>query len=80
MAAAVRRAGDGVGWGFEQWRLLVRDAVVFPEVVSVARALADPRLRERAGQGAQGLLRDRAGAEQFAAVLGVRLGRGWLAG
>ncbi|WP_406173224.1 transposase [Streptomyces canus] len=79
MAAAVRRAGDGVGWGFEQWRLLVRDAVVFPEVVSVARALADPRLRERAGQGAQGLLRDRAGAEQFAAVLGVRLGRGWLA-
>jgi hypothetical protein len=78
-AAAVRRVGDRAGWGFEQWRLLVRDAVVFPEVVAVARALVDPRLQDRAGTGAGRLLRDGADAEQFAAVLGVRLGRHWLA-
>lgn len=78
-AAAVWRVGDRAGWGMEQWRLLMRDAVVFPEVVAVARALADPRLQEEAGAGAQGLLRDGAGAQQFAAVLGARLGRDWLA-
>ncbi|MEU0948513.1 TniQ family protein [Streptomyces canus] len=78
-AAAVRRVGDRAGWGVEQWRLLVRDAVVFPEVVAVARALADRRLQEEAAAGAQGLLRDGAGAQQFAAVLGARLGRDWLA-
>jgi hypothetical protein len=79
VAAAVGRVGDRVGWGFEQWRLLMRDAVVFPEVVAVARALVDPRLQEEVGAGAQGLLRDRAGTQQFAAVLGARLGRTWLA-
>ncbi|MGC0397358.1 hypothetical protein RKD27_009399 [Streptomyces sp. SAI-126] len=79
MAGAVGRVGDRVGWGFEQWRLLLRDAVVFPEVVAVARALVDPRLQEGAGAGVQGLLRDRAGAQEFAAVLGARLGRTWLA-
>ncbi|WP_105974923.1 transposase [Streptomyces geranii] len=79
VALAVRRGGDTADRGLEQWRLLVRDAVVFPEVVAVAKALLDPRLQERAGQDTGGLLRDRAGAEQFTAVLGARLGRPWLA-
>ncbi|MFF7763970.1 transposase [Streptomyces griseorubiginosus] len=79
MTATARRAGDPVGWGVEQWRLLVRDAVVFPEVVAVARALMDPRLQESAGEGGQVLLRDRAAAGHLAAVLGSRLGRDWLA-
>ncbi|MET7695120.1 Helicase associated domain protein [Streptomyces sp. NPDC005483] len=77
-AATVRRAGEVAGWGLEQWRLLVRDAVIFPEVVAAARALVDPRLQERAGGGA-GLLRDGAGGGPFAAALGVPLGRPWLA-
>ncbi|MGV9551854.1 Helicase associated domain protein [Streptomyces ardesiacus] len=78
-ANALRRVGDPAGWGLEQWRLLVRDAVVFPEIVAVAQALLDPRLQERAGEGGEGLLRDRAGAGPVAAALGVRLGRPWLA-
>ncbi|MCT9010509.1 Helicase associated domain protein [Streptomyces rhizosphaerihabitans] len=75
-----RRCGNVPGWGEAQWRLLVRDCVVFPEVVAVAAALVDTRLVERVGRQMKGLLRDRAGVEPFAAVLGERLQRPWLAG
>ncbi|MER5295567.1 hypothetical protein ABT382_26360 [Streptomyces pharetrae] len=78
VAAMIGRGVDPVGWGDRQWRLVARDVVVFPDIVAVAQALGDLRLWERAGQGAGGLLRDRAGAERFAAALGGRLGRPWL--
>ncbi|MBQ0891352.1 helicase associated domain-containing protein [Streptomyces sp. RM72] len=67
-----------------QWRLLARDAVVFPDVVAVACALADPRLQHLAagggrGQvGVRGAARGRSGGERVAAELGRRLGRPWL--
>lgn len=80
VVAATRRWCSGVaGWGEAQWRLLVRDAVVFPEVLAVAAALVDKGLVEQAGKQVEGLLRDRAGVEPFAAMLGERLGRPWLA-
>ncbi|MCX4993757.1 Helicase associated domain protein [Streptomyces sp. NBC_00568] len=67
------------GWGDAQWRLLARDVVVFPEVVAVAAALVDARLVGQVGRQMKGLLRDRAGVEPFAKVLGERLDRPWLA-
>ncbi|MFD8032758.1 transposase [Streptomyces sp. NPDC059717] len=80
VVAATRRSCGGVaGWGDAQWRLLVRDAVVFPEVVAVAAALTDARLVERVCGQMTGLLRDRAEVEPFAAELGRRLERPWLA-
>ncbi|MFD8354931.1 helicase associated domain-containing protein [Streptomyces coelicoflavus] len=67
-----------------QWRLLARDAVVFPDVVAVACALADPRLQHLAagggrGQvGVRGTARGRSGGERVTAELGRPLGRPWL--
>ncbi|OIJ92419.1 Helicase associated domain protein [Streptomyces monashensis] len=78
-AATRRRCADPAGWGAGQWRLLVRDAVTFPEVVAMAQALVDPRMRQLvAGDGAGALVRGRGGGERFAAALGERLGREWL--
>ncbi|WP_316745460.1 helicase associated domain-containing protein [Streptomyces sp. MK7] len=80
VAAATRtRGGDPAGWGDAQWRLLARDAVIFPEVVVVAGALLDPRLQELAAGHADALLRDRGAAGRFTAALGERLARPWLA-
>ncbi|KPH99477.1 putative transposase IS4/IS5 family [Actinobacteria bacterium OK006] len=80
---ATRRRWDVAvsGWGDVQWRLLVRDAVLFPEVVTVAGALVDRQLVKRVGRTPRGLLRDQdqAGVRQFAAALGERLERPWLA-
>ncbi|MFF4846180.1 hypothetical protein [Streptomyces collinus] len=79
VAATRRWAGDPVGWEAAQWRLAVRDAVVFPEVVAVAQALVDPQVRHLAvDSGPHGLVRSRHDGERLAAVLGRRLGRGWL--
>lgn len=79
VAATRRWCPDPVGWGVQQWRLLVRDVVVFPEVVAVAEALVDPRMQQlAAGSGAGALVRGRGGCERFAAALGERLGRVWL--
>ncbi|WP_369253709.1 Helicase associated domain protein [Streptomyces sp. R35] len=66
-------SGRPVAW----WRLVARDAVVFPEVVAVAAALVDPALRLLVA-GERSLVR-RAGHDgRFVAALGDRLGRGWL--
>ncbi|MFF4307952.1 hypothetical protein [Streptomyces sp. NPDC001601] len=46
--ATARTAGHPQGWGDEQWRLLVRDVVVFPELTRVAQALLDLRLQDLA--------------------------------
>ncbi|WP_143674577.1 MULTISPECIES: Helicase associated domain protein [Streptomyces] len=70
---------DPVGWGAEQWRLLVRDVVVFPEIVGVAGPLVEPDVRQLvAGEGASGLVRGRDVDARLAAVLGERLKRRWL--
>ncbi|MGW5285000.1 transposase [Streptomyces collinus] len=75
-AATARRAGHPQGWGDEQWRLLVRDVVVFPELTLVAQALLDPRLQDLAAADG-GLVRG-GGRGRVVAALGERLGRGWL--
>ncbi|MHC3475545.1 Helicase associated domain protein [Streptomyces sp. 7R007] len=72
-AATARTAGHPQGWGDEQWRLLVREMVVFPELVLVAQALLDPRLQALAA----GLVRG-GGRSRVVAALGERLGRNWL--
>ncbi|MFD5390793.1 transposase [Streptomyces sp. NPDC127074] len=77
VAAAVRQGPEPAGWGMQQWRLLVRDAVVFPEVVVVARTLLDPRVQQlAAGDGAG--VRGGDGHVRLAAALGERLERQWL--
>ncbi|MEV8597574.1 Helicase associated domain protein [Streptomyces sp. NPDC052012] len=80
LVAATRRwCPDPAGWGVEQWRLLVRDVVIFPEVVAVAQALVDPRMQQLAAENRAGaLIRGWGSGERFAAALGKRLGREWL--
>ncbi|MER8062761.1 MULTISPECIES: helicase associated domain-containing protein [unclassified Streptomyces] len=76
-----RRYAEPEGWGERQWRLLVRDAVVFPEVVAVAGALMDPRVQQMAVRdGAGGLARGLGGGQQLTAVLGEPVGRVLLRG
>ncbi|MGW1563379.1 transposase [Streptomyces sp. NPDC002144] len=75
-AATARRAGHPQGWGDEQWRLLVRDVVVFPELALVAQALLDPRLQDLAAADG-GLVRG-GGRGRVVAALGERLERDWL--
>jgi hypothetical protein len=79
VAATRQWCPDPAGWGVQQWQLLVRDVVVFPEVVSVAAALVDPRTHQLAAEvGSGGLVRGGGGGERLAAALGARLGRVWL--
>ncbi|MFF4362842.1 hypothetical protein ACFY1U_34535 [Streptomyces sp. NPDC001351] len=80
LVAATRRwCPDPAGWGVEQWRLLVRDVVMFPEVVAVAQALLDPRMQQLVAENRSGaLVRGRGSGERLAAALGKRLGREWL--
>ncbi|WP_328687999.1 helicase associated domain-containing protein [Streptomyces phaeochromogenes] len=59
------------------WRLVARDAVVFPEVMTVAAALMDPALRPLVADG-RALVRRAGHEDHFMAALGDRLGRGWL--
>ncbi|MCT9113056.1 helicase associated domain-containing protein [Streptomyces mirabilis] len=59
------------------WRLVARDAVVFPEVVTVAAALVDPALRSLVA-GGRSLVRRAGQEDHFVTTLGDRLGRGWL--
>ncbi|MFE7854101.1 hypothetical protein [Streptomyces sp. NPDC057403] len=81
VAATRRRAGDPPGWGLEQWRLLMRHAVVFPELAVVAQALLDPSVQElTVRQAAGGLGRDAGLSDGVVAALSERLGRDWLGG
>ncbi|MFJ2568460.1 hypothetical protein ACIO02_37045 [Streptomyces sp. NPDC087568] len=71
--------GHPAAWGVEQWRLLARDVVAFPEVVAVAEALVDPRMQKlTAGNGPGALVRAGGGGARLAGALGRRLGREWL--
>ncbi|MEU2269603.1 DNA-binding protein [Streptomyces olindensis] len=72
-------AGGDAGGDLERWRIVGRDAVVFPEVVAVAEALLDPAMAELvwADSGA-GRPRALPTDGMFCRGLGERLGRGWL--
>ncbi|MFD8096872.1 DNA-binding protein [Streptomyces malaysiensis] len=72
-------AGGDAGGDLERWRIVGRDAVVFPEVVAVADALLDPAMAELvwADSGA-GRPRALPADGVFCRRLGERLGRGWL--
>ncbi|MEU2856630.1 DNA-binding protein [Streptomyces syringium] len=72
-------AGGDAGRDLERWRVVGRDAVVFPEVVAVAEALLDPGMAELvwvdSGAGRpQALPAD----GMFCRRLGERVGRTWL--
>ncbi|MFJ5220571.1 DNA-binding protein [Streptomyces sp. NPDC088354] len=70
-------AGGGAGGDLEWWRIVGRDAVVFPEVVAVADALLDPAMAQLAwvdSGGERPLPADGA----FCRRLGERVGRPWL--
>ncbi|MFF7680950.1 DNA-binding protein [Actinacidiphila glaucinigra] len=72
-------AGGDAGGDLEWWRIVGRDAVVFPEVVAVADALLDPAMAElvwvdSGGERPRPLPADGA----FCRRLGERVGRPWL--
>lgn len=72
-------AGGDAGGDLERWRIVGRDAVVFPEVVAVADALLDPAMAELvwADSGA-GRPRALPTDGLFCRRLGERVGRPWL--
>ncbi|WP_280905818.1 DNA-binding protein [Streptomyces sp. SAI-117] len=72
-------AGGSVGADAGRWRVVGRDAVVFPEVVAVADALLDPVMAELVwrGGGTEQLPSLLVGAE-VCRRLGERVGRPWL--
>lgn len=72
-------AGGDAGGDLERWRIVGRDAVVFPEVVAVADALLDPAMAELAWQDSgAGQPRPLPADGAFCRRLGERVGRGWL--
>ncbi|MFC9285044.1 DNA-binding protein, partial [Streptomyces collinus] len=72
-------AGGDAGGELERWRIVGRDAVVFPEVVAVAGALLDPAMAELvwADSGA-GQPRALPADGMFCRRLGEQVGRPWL--
>lgn len=72
-------AGGNAGTELERWRIVGRDAVVFPEVVAVADALLDPAMAELAWRASGGMRpRVRGGDDPFCHRLGERVDRDWL--
>ncbi|MGW4984001.1 DNA-binding protein [Streptomyces mirabilis] len=72
-------AGGNAGTELEQWRIVGRDAVVFPEVVAVADALLDPAMAELAWRASGGMRpRARGGDDPLCHRLGERVDRDWL--
>ncbi|WP_308268684.1 DNA-binding protein [Yinghuangia soli] len=73
-------AGGDAGGDFAWWRIVGRDAVVFPEVVAVADALLDPAMVERVwhDRGGAGRARAPRAGEELCRELGERVGRPWL--
>lgn len=72
-------AGGSVGADLARWRIVGRDAAIFPEVVAVAGALLEPAMAEVAWR-ASGAMRPRARDtdDAFCRRLGERVGRDWL--
>ncbi|MFI9630873.1 DNA-binding protein [Streptomyces sp. NPDC052042] len=72
-------AGGDAGGDLEWWRIVGRDAVVFPEVVAVADALLDQAMAELVWvDSGAGRPRALPADGVFCRRLGERLGRGWL--
>lgn len=72
-------AGGDAGGDLEWWRIVGRDAVVFPEVVAVADALLDPGMGELVWvDSGAGQPRALAADGLFCRRLGERVGRPWL--
>ncbi|MFD9051757.1 DNA-binding protein [Streptomyces zaomyceticus] len=72
-------AGGDAGGDLERWRIVGRDAVVFPEVVTVADALLDPAMAELVWvDSGAGQPRALPADGMFCRRLGERVGRAWL--
>ncbi|AQW56242.1 DNA-binding protein [Streptomyces hygroscopicus] len=72
-------AGGSVGADLARWRIVGRDAAIFPEVVAVAGALLEPAMAEVAWRASGGMRpRARECDDAFCRRLGERVGRGWL--
>ncbi|MEU5019247.1 TniQ family protein [Streptomyces angustmyceticus] len=72
-------AGGSVGDELAKWRIVGRDAAIFPEVVAVAGALLEPAMAELAWRASGGLRpRARDTGDAFCRRLGERVGRAWL--
>ncbi|MFF6787015.1 DNA-binding protein [Streptomyces sp. NPDC012510] len=72
-------AGGNAGTDLKRWRIVGREAVVFPEVVAVADALLDPAMAELAWRASGGTRpRLRGGDDLFCHRLGERVDRDWL--
>ncbi|MFE4824673.1 DNA-binding protein [Streptomyces sp. NPDC056704] len=72
-------AGGNAGGDLERWRIVGRDAVVFPDVVAVADALLDPAMAQRAWlDSGAGRPRALPADGAFCRRLGERVGRKWL--
>lgn len=72
-------AGGNAGGDLERWRIVGRDAVVFPEVVAVAEALLEPGMAELAWRDSgAGRPRPLPADGAFCRRLGERAGRTWL--
>jgi hypothetical protein len=74
-------AGGDAGPRFWWWRIIARDAVIFPETVALAGALLDPGMQERIwdDHGAGGPVRPFRPDGAFFRELASRLRRPWLA-
>ncbi|MFD7178239.1 DNA-binding protein [Streptomyces sp. NPDC059929] len=74
-----RVAGGDAGGDLQRWRVVGRDAVVFPEVVAVAGALLDPVMAELVWlDSGAGQPRPLPADGSFCRRLGERAGRAWL--
>ncbi|MEV4927273.1 DNA-binding protein [Streptomyces roseoverticillatus] len=72
-------AGGNAGIDLEWWRVVGRDAVIFPEVVTVADALLDPVMAQRVWADSGGEHPRPLPADgEFCRRLGERVGRPWL--
>ncbi|MDG5808849.1 DNA-binding protein [Streptomyces ossamyceticus] len=72
-------AGGNAGTELERWRIVGRDAVVFPEVVAVADALLDPAMAQLAWtDSGAGQPRPLPADGAFCRRLGERVDRPWL--
>ncbi|WP_406002428.1 hypothetical protein [Streptomyces sp. NBC_00829] len=72
-------AGGSVGGELAWWRIVGRDAAVFPEVVAVAGALLEPAPTELAWRASGGTRpRVRGGDDPLCHRLGERVDRNWL--
>ncbi|MFF3585000.1 DNA-binding protein [Streptomyces mirabilis] len=72
-------AGGIAGGDLQRWRIVGRNAVIFPEVVALADALLCPAMAELAWRASGGMRpRVRGEDDPFCHRLGERVGRDWL--